>query len=72
MMSVKWLEQKSGTQDTPGCATDVPTIFYDFCDLLMNRPMTTWKTFVLYDKKQHVVHGVIVCASVQDTAYHFT
>ena len=47
-------------------------VFDDFCDLLMNRPMTTWKTFVLYDKKQHVVHGVIVCASVQDTAYHFT
>ena len=27
MMSVMWLEQKSGTQDTPGCATDVLTIF---------------------------------------------
>ena len=64
MMSVKWLEQKSGITILP--------FFDDFCDLLMNRPMTTWKTFVLYDKKQHVVHGVIVCASVQDTAYHFT
>ena len=27
-MSVKWLEQKSGIQDTPGCATDVLTIFW--------------------------------------------
>ena len=51
MMSVKWLEQKSGITILP--------FFDDFCDLLMNKPMTTWKTFVLYDKKSNMLFMVL-------------
>ena len=35
-----------------------------FCDLLLNRPTAKRSLFVLYDKKQNVVNGDIIYASV--------
>ena len=47
------------------CVIGVLTTFDVFCDLLLNRPTTTWNLFVLYDKKkQNVVDGDAVYAHV--------
>ena len=43
------------------CVIDVLTTFDVFCDLLLNRPTTTWNLFVLYDKKSRMWLMVTLC-----------